>query len=70
MKNNKKLRLICILSGILIMLGGSVYALQGESLSKALGMKQAEILSSVDDEAVATIDGEKMTKKGLKLTSC
>ncbi len=66
MKNNKKFQLICILSGLLLLLGGSIYALQGESLSKALGMKQAEILSSVGDESVATIDGEKITKKGFE----
>jgi hypothetical protein len=66
MKNNKKFKLVFILLGILILSCGSVYAVQNDSISKAFGIKHAEILASVGDESVATIDGEKITKKGFE----
>lgn len=63
-KMKKKILFSCILTSVLILFGGIVYATQGDSLAKLFGKQQAEILENAGDSIVATINEEKITKKG------
>lgn len=54
----------CIFSLVVVLFGGIVYATQGNTLAILFGRQQAEILANPEDRVVATIDGEKITKKG------
>jgi hypothetical protein len=58
-------RLIIYLVAMLILACGVTYAaLKPDSVSKLFGKQQSESLKNTGDSIVATIDGEKITKKG------
>ena len=63
-KTNKNILFTCILTLVIILFCGIVYATQGDNLAMIFGKQQAEILANAGDSIVATIDGEKITKKG------
>jgi hypothetical protein len=64
-KINKKILVTCTVSVLIVALfSGFIYSTQGESLSKFFGKQQAEILSNAGNDVIATLDGEKITKKG------
>jgi len=61
---NKRVLMICLISIIAILACGIGYAVQSDSIAKMFGKQQAEVLSNAGDGIVATVDGEKITKKG------
>lgn len=63
-KVSKNALFICITVLTLIVICNIAYTKEGDSITKIFGQKQAEILANAGDGVVATIDGEKITKKG------
>ncbi len=66
LKTKKIMGIISIVLVVLALSFGAVYAVQGDNLAKLFGKQQADILANAGNDIVATIDGEKISKKGFE----
>ncbi len=62
--NKKKVIIIAVTAVILICCIGGYTFSKSESAAKLFGMKQSQELTNAGNDIVATIDGEKISKKG------